>query len=316
VPEPPDEASFEPEFTPSEADALDNLIVAHRLLANHIGTPWHKLDILPNEYEEMHPPDNEINESFRGELLDGAKMIDLFKDVVVFENEDGIGFTVPERLIKSEHHGIFGLEISGKLRHFKEHDDYGNVRTIQTDDRTGYQIWVPHLYPFEPVDPKTHLPEILDRERCLMEVRLRSLIEEQDVPHRCEIAIHTEQGIFAAPPAIDLSYGSGRNYYTEFHWFEHDAIAQQVEWPNVEAPSVTDFLGELMLIDPDRYERLMNGEEDTPHQFTYPHKPLDFRKRRPWENINKMQAFGEIWVPIEELRRGIDAKIEFPDFQA
>lgn len=315
-PEPPDEGSLEPEFIPNDADVLDNLKATNGLLTNHIISVREELPASPEELEETYPPDETANKIFRGEFYDGSKMVSLFDGAVVTEDENGVGFIVPERLITSKvHEGVFGLEVSGKLRYFKEHDDFGHTRFLQRDGQITAAIWAPHLYPFESVDPKTNLPTILDRERCLVNISLRSLSEEQEVPHRCEIAIHTAEGIFAALPDIGTSYGSGQNYYTEFHWFEHDAIAHHVEWPNVESPSVTDFLAELLVIDPDRYSRLTSGQEDLPHVFTYGHTLLDYRTRKPWDNGNKMQAFGEIWVPIDELRRGIDAKIEFPDFQ-
>ena len=248
------------------------------------------------------------------EVFKADQRIELFRNVVITDDEYGVRFDTPERIVDSQLYGSFALRVYGELRYFKEHDDYGEIRFLHQAGEISDAIWLPHLYPFESVDADTNLPTIVDRERCSFIVSLGRIEDgPKPAPYPREIAIHSSQGIFAALPDMG-SFDSEEDYYTEFHWVEHGAIAQRVEWPSDEPPSVTDFLGELLATDVGRYNRILSGEEELPKAFEKSHEPLDFRTRLTWVNETGLQATGSIWVPVEELRRGIDADIEFVMF--
>jgi hypothetical protein len=249
------------------------------------------------------------------EVADAAHYIDLFKNVVIAQDDEGVRFSVPERILRSEKFGSFALNVYGEVEYFKEHDHYGQIRTLQRDGGIMCAVWAPHLFPFEEVDPVTHLPDILDRERCSFVATLHREQEgEQSAPHPYELAIHSPRGIFAAIPDMGQSY-SGHDVFNEFHWYLHRAVGQHVEWPDETPPSTADFLADLMVSDPDRFNRIMQGEETMPAEFEKAHEPLDYRTRESWANESGLQAFGAIWVPVDELRRGIEAEVEFPMFQ-
>jgi hypothetical protein len=249
------------------------------------------------------------------EVVNAAHRIDLFSNVVVAEDDHGVRFKTPERILESEKYGSFAFSVSGQEEHFKEHDHYGQIRFLQRDNEVSGGIWVPHLFPFEDVSPHTHLPDILERQRCSFVMTLRKLEEgARSAPHPYEVAIHAQQGIFAAMPNIGLSL-PGQDTFDEFHWYTHDAIGQRVEWPVETPPSVVEFLGELMVSDPERFHRLVRDEEDMPDEFEKSREPLGYETREPWANESELQAFGAIWTPVDELRRGIDAQVEFVMFQ-
>ena len=177
-------------------------------------------------------------------------------------------------------------------------------------------LWAPHLYPFENVSSITHLPEVLDRERCSFAMTVQRIEDGQvPVPRPREVGIHTAQGIFAALPNIGLSY-PGTDMYDEFQWFGHNAVCQNLEWSDTAPPSITDFLGKLSVSDPKRLDLVLSGKEELPYEFEKSRMPLDYRTRTPWDNEDGHQAFGAIWVPVDELRHGIDAQVEFVMFQS
>ena len=241
------------------------------------------------------------------DYLNGSESHSLFENVRVIESEGELSFQVPKRRINSENLGKWELEVYGKRRWFKEHDDYGEIRFLA--DGTG--LWIPHLFPFEETD-ENGMPIILDRERCELTITMKSMqtFEPNGSPI---VLIDTSQGTAIADIRLNIeeTYGADRNYFKYFEMqgkpFISQLLAYDERWrslkeylndPNTSA-SITD------------YERMMVSEIPIPEEYLRTKEPNDWteRSRADYDGL----AIGTIWVPVDELRRGIDATISFPN---
>ncbi len=286
---------------------------------------WRQTDQLCRDYDlqaeqAAYSPDDVADERMprRLEYADGTGDYPLFEGVQIIEDDNGLRFRTPRRIIRTKDGAVWGLSVFGSLKHFKERDDYGFIRSLA--DEQGMPIgaiWKPHLYPWEEVG-EDGLPLIRDRERCEITVELADLNEARAHGAQVEIAITTPSGRYQAQPDQGLSYNPrGDQYFEEFVDMQRRQIADVVEYPNAigEPPSLSALL--LKLYDAGEFERadrIEMGEEPLPPELTEYDRPNDWQVREPF--ITKSLASGTMWVPIDLLRSGaIEAAISFPSMQ-
>ena len=252
--------------------------------------------------EIITPPDIE-------RVLDGTEDHDLFQDVQV---RDG-SFEVPERVIDTPNHGRYSFSAFGSVQHFKERDEYGKVRFL--GDRMGCAvgaIWVPHLYPFEQTDDKG-LPYIRDRERLAMTVLLDPL-EGQDLYPAC--AEISAGGQLYGSEVMPIHAMTILKTFTEFVAVGRRLVAEDVEYPELCWPTLSDYVADRMSDSGDPpvdviIRDMSRGVMPLPEEFEAQFRPLQNRRLSRCGG----NAFGTIYVPIDDLRRGIEATISFPMFK-
>ena len=50
------------------------------------------------------------------EIHDAAEQVELFSDVAITEDDEGVRYSTPERVLQSKKYGSFLLRVSGELR--------------------------------------------------------------------------------------------------------------------------------------------------------------------------------------------------------
>ena len=240
------------------------------------------------------------------ERVDGAGEADLFKNVVVTSSEGELKFETPPRIVETAEHGRWVLNVRGKRQWFKERADYGEIRTFT--DGSG-AIWVPHLFAFESIDEETSLPLVRDRERLNVEVTLRRLPGIGRSPYPMAVRVDTLNGEYGAVEDIGLSYGSAATvWFVEFVQPDGVLAAYDVEYPDVQRPSLTDYLESL---EPEEARKVLEGQQELPPEFRAAEREISQQK----SDVTGT-PFGGLWVPVDTLRRGeVYAKISFPNFQ-
>lgn len=242
------------------------------------------------------------------DYLNGSESHSVFENVRVTEAEGELSFQVPKRRIHSENLGRWELEVYGKRRWFKEHDDYGEIRFLA--DGTG--LWIPHLFPFEETRANG-MPTILDRERCELTITMKSM--QTFKPNESPIVlIDTPQGTAIADIRLNIeeTYSADRNYFKYFEMQDKPFISQLLGYDE-RWRSLREYLNDpatsASITD---YERMMMSEIPIPEEYLRSQKPNDWteRSRADYDGL----AFGTIWVPVDELRRGINSTISFPNF--
>jgi hypothetical protein len=243
------------------------------------------------------------------EYLNGTQSHPLFENVRVIEEDGELSFSVPKRFIDTPSHGKWELEAYGRRRWFKEHDDYGEIRFLAN----GTALWIPHLYPFEETTEQG-VPLIPDRERCALTVTLKSMqtFEPNDSPN---VMIETPRGSLSADINlnIEISYGGDRNYFELFEMLGKPLVSQLVTYDDrwhslaayLEDPATPEAI--------EQYHLMMLDRVPMPETYLRSKEPNDWTERTP--SGHSGEAFGEVWVPVDELRRGINADISFPLFK-
>lgn len=247
-------------------------------------------------------------------FLSGHEDISAFDGVVITETEGNLSFSVPPRFINAGNNGIWKLEVSGTRQWLKERDNYGEIRFLADDSGA---IWVPHLFPFEEVDDNG-LPTILDRERCKVTITLDPLTSRppQLLP---DISLATGTGSFSAVEAIEYHNPEGTVYFTEFCADTQPLRALRVSYPDNPWDSFSDYLAHVAP-DQDVEMLLFNGLHGRSEEVVaYAREFYRLRQPHPWYHWDPSEytgsAFGSIWVPVDELRKGVAATITFPCFQ-
>ncbi len=241
------------------------------------------------------------------ESLDGASDLPLFEGVIIIDTEENLGFSVPERYINTSKYGKFILEIDGDWHRFKERDDYGAIRTTQS----GKSLWIPHLYPFEETDERG-LPLILDRERCKLHVSLQLISGHTNISPA--VSIQTPQAKLTANQGEESYNGSWKSYFNEFELDGTPLRADFVAYPKRRWHLFVDYVNEMNpTMTSDDFMASMLGKLPFPDEFLNQDRPDNWQARPPADLIGT--AFGSVWVPIDDLRRGIDAAISFPCFK-
>lgn len=242
--------------------------------------------------------------------LEGTESCPLFTNVRIVEENGSLRFDVPKRFIDTPEDGKWSLEVFGRRRWFKERDDYGDIRFL----KNGCAIWVPHLFPFEDMDEQ-ELPTIRDRERCEVTVCLQPPIDSY-VDKPLQVAIKTPQGEFLAHESPESYNADGVSYFTEFTWNGKPLVSDLVTYPERRWTSLREYLREMKPnLSAQEYDAIMCGEpsanEDIAPFLAQDH-PGDWWERE--KSGYTSAAFGSIWVPVDLLRKGIEADISFPCF--
>lgn len=243
------------------------------------------------------------------EYLDGTQSHPLFKHVRITEEDGELSFSVPKRFVDSPNHGKWELEVYGKRRWFKEHDDYGEIRFLGD----GTALWIPNLYPFEETT-EDGLPLIPDRERCEVIVTMKSM-QTFDPDESPDVLIETPNGSLFADTHLNIeeTYGADRNYFSWFEMLGKPFVAQLVtyddRWRSLTAYLKDPATPETM----EQYHLMMLDRVSMPDDYLRSKEPNDWTQRSPSEHTD--QAFGRVLVPVDELRRGIEADISFPIFK-
>lgn len=244
--------------------------------------------------------------SAKREYLDGRQVHPLFQDVRLIEENDGVRLEVPKRYIDTPADGKWAFEIRGKQRWFKEHDDFGAFRLTQS----GVTLWIPHLFPFEETN-EAGLPVILDRERCELTVSLQPIGENNTDVTTAQV--ETQFGTLTA----DEAPGSYNQYqilfFTDFEYQGVPLRADLVTYPDFRWSSLGQYLQEK---DPTtsqaKYDAIMLGNLPLPEEYSAQDRPDDWSERQPSRYAGT--ASGTIWVPLDEIRRGIESTLSFPCF--
>ncbi len=241
----------------------------------------------------------------KGEHLDSNQPRPLFAEVNITESGDTLRFETKPRIIDARELGHYILRVTGKRKLFKEHDDYGDIRFTST----GTSLWIPHLYPFEEVD-ETGLPLIKDRERCDVTVSLEPL---QFTNEAQEATISSPNGEFTAGEAPESYNPWGVLYFSEFNAIGRALVSDLVTYPEMRWLTLAEFFA-AELPDLDYYDYFRHPESVDKNLLEPYHRqfePKNWRVRKL--SGYKGNAFGSIWVPLDELRAGtIDASIIFP----
>lgn len=240
------------------------------------------------------------------ECLDGTQAHPMFENVQVIEENDGLRFRVPRRLIETPTAGKWIFEIYGRRKWFKERDDFGDVRFTVSGDC----LWIPHLFPFEETNADG-LPLILDRERCEVMVTLQQAEDNADIATTA--AIKTQFGELSAQESA-LSYNPEFiRYFDEFEFQGKPLVADTVTYPPHRWESLEHYFREMHPdMDSETYYSILLGQLPFPEEYGAQFEPNDWQERE--RSGFSGTAFGSIWVPVDELRRGIEADISFPCF--
>lgn len=257
-----------------------------------------------NQYSEDARRSRELSLQNVDVVFDAKTPLPLFENVVV--HDDG-SFKVPERFIGHEKYGIWGFSAVGRLEHFKSRDEYGRIRSFQREDNRIDPIWVPHLYPFEEIDSKG-LPLIRDRERCEMTVLLSRIDAPEIYPLFTEIYIGGQTYGASHDIEYDLYDGAA---FTQFIAVDEHFTPESVEYSEERWDNLEEYLEEQGRLGD--YMDIMDGNIPFPEEYKRQHQPLDWRSRQPSDVT--MSRTGNIMVPIDDLRRGLDAQILFPMFR-
>lgn len=249
---------------------------------------------------------------FKGEILDGRGEYELFKDVVITESDAGVRFHVPRRVIRTtDGKGYWGLEVYGSLEYFKERDDYGEIRFLSS----GTSFWAPHMYPFEEMDERG-LPLIRDRERCNVDIVLRSLAADtghQSVPE-VEAELRTPYVTLRAQDNIEDYNPDGDLSFSDFVDLSRPLPADEVKYPEKRPLYFSEIVADLETNgQAELAESILTLRVPIPERYHAAYDPLDWQTRQPLKMVSS--AFGEVWVPLDQLRAGIDATISFPTFR-
>lgn len=241
------------------------------------------------------------------DYLDGSGSHQLFDNVNISEVEGELSFSMPKRFVNSANLGKWALEVNGGRKWFKEHDDFGTIRFLAN----GTALWIPHLYPFEETD-ETGLPLILDRERCELTVSMTSMqiFEPDESP---EVVITTPHATIGADDVINIeyTYGTDKNYYRQFMMQQKPLVSQLVSYDQ-RWRDLTAYLGDPTTPEKiEDYPKIMLGRVAMPEEYVRSKKPNDWTQRAI--SGHPGTAFGTAWVPVDELRRGIEADISFPN---
>ena len=172
-------------------------------------------------------------------------------------------------------------------------------------------LWIPHLFPFEDTDSKG-LPLILDRERCSFTVRLQPLSENDGI--NATAAVTTAQGVLLAHESPESYNPDFTRYFNEFSFSNKLLLADEVTYPEKRWNTLEEYYRDNGLtIDYLQWRvDMLNNVIPIPDEYDAQFEPNEWEKREPADVTG--QAFGEIWVPVDSLRRGIDAEISFPCF--
>ncbi len=284
-------------------------------------TEWQQVEPPDTEQEPWSAPypfslDDEEAETLYGPVglalwlhkegyLDSNRPQPLFSDVKITESGDTLHFDTEPRILDAHTLGTYVLRVSGNRRLLKEHDDYGEIRST-TD---GASLWIPHLYPFEELD-ETGLPLIKDRERCNVTVSLEPL---QFTSEAQEATISSPNGEFIAGEAPESYNPWGIFYFSEFNAIGRSLVSDLVTYPEMRWPTLAEFFAaELPELDYYGYSRRPESvNKNLLEPYYRQFEPKNWRVRKP--SGHKGNAFGSIWVPVNELRAGaIDASIIFP----
>lgn len=264
-------------------------------------------DYVPTD-DEGNPYSQELLDTFS--FRDGAGIFPLFDNVQIVEQEGELSFTVPRRYLDAGNLGKWELDVYGRRRWFKEHDDYGSTVFFAS----GKGIWAPHLFPFEEITDQG-LPVIPDQERCQIIVSMKPM-------HACfpdedpKIALSTPAGNLIGKDDLNLeiSYGTEKSYYEWFKMIGRPLVSQLLVYGK-QWKSFTDYLN-----DPetpgsmDDYDKILDQEMPIPQEYLQSTEPLDWTKRP--NSDYESTAFGQIWIPVSILRRGAEATISFPNLLA
>lgn len=229
----------------------------------------------------------------------------MFTGVEITEAGDTLRFRTAPRIIDAHELGKYILKITGSRQRFKEHDDYGEIRFTGS----GTSLWIPHLYPFEELD-EAGLPLIKDRERCNVTVSLEPL---QFTDEAQEVTIATPNGEFTAGESPESYNPWGILYFSEFNAIGRALVSDLVTYPEMQWPTLAEFFAAEL---PDHsYHDYLQGPGSMDESLLEPYnrqfEPKNWRARKP--SGFQGNAFGSIWVPVDELRAGIiEASIIFP----
>lgn len=237
--------------------------------------------------------------------LDGTQPHPMFLNVQIEETEQGVGFSVPKRIINTPNNNKWIFDIYGGRKWFKERDDYGNFRFTKSGD----SLWIPHLYPFEETD-EHGLPIIYDRERCAVKIRLQPFVTSDDI--NTQVNIVTANATLLGQEAPESYNPYFIRYFNEFTFVGKPLISQSVTYPKIQWPTFADYLRDKGISKAEQTEFLMS-QKAWPDEFLAQKQPEPWYVREP-SGFGGF-AFGEMFVPIDDLRHGINADILFPCFK-
>lgn len=237
-------------------------------------------------------------------VFDAKQPLPLFENVMV---DDSGNFRVPERYIGHQKYGVWGFSVVGRRVTFKSRDEFGRIRFFHRGESDGGAIWVPHLYPFEEKD-SNGLPLIKDRERCELTVLLSRIFGPKIYPLYTQI--HADGQTYGAERDIEAIFMDGA-IFSEFVCAGSEYIPESVEYPEKSWKTVGDYLEEKGRTE--EYYDMMTGRTPIPDEYEQQFEANDWQVRQPSDL--RVNRFGAIMVPVDDLRRGLDAEILFPFFR-
>ena len=249
-------------------------------------------------------------------VVDLNEPINLFENSSVIEDDSGLGLHVPTRLLQTDHLGDWELDVTGAKTAFKEYDDYGSIRTLYNNETKSYRgIWVPHVFAFEATDPLTNLPEIRDRERLAIKVKLTKVEAEEKHPgfRQTGALLETMYGRFGANPEESsyFSYPYGHHLlFQEFVCLDTSHVYnERLELPDIEPPSAIAYLEKIAAEQgQEAAEEAMRGP--VPDELRRP-DPLPHETREIVQ-FESAGHFGTVQVPVTDLYDpGLKAHITF-----